>query len=208
MNWYDLILQILKSWPLAAVVLGLVFRGELRGLLLRLRELQLGEKFKMKLEAGAVPQPAALPTQPAAPAMTEAPATPSLPAAKSEDARPTEERPAAPPAEEKKATPDLWRRCGNVYWLGNNIMTVAVALLSGQMVAARRELENAKLHARALPLPSFVVERLQDIDTLDLDDPGERGLAANKLFALGVQVGRFVQAQQPDFAEIELKGAN
>lgn len=113
-------------------------------------------------------------------------------------------KPAATPQEalapEEK---DPWRRCGTVYWLGNNIIYTALAIATGNLDAARRELDNAIHHATKLPLHPEVEEKLRNLRAYNWSDPDALRSIVNQLNQLGYRVGVEVVAHQPDFNELD-----
>jgi hypothetical protein len=97
------------------------------------------------------------------------------------------------------STSDGWGKCGNVYWLANNTIFVAYALLDGNIAGAMTEWDNAIHHAEELPVPEEYRTRLRKLRHRNLDDPSERAAIIQDLRRLGSDMGAFVAKQQPGF---------
>jgi len=96
-------------------------------------------------------------------------------------------------------------RCGNVYWLGNNIVYTALALTRGADSDAFREWNHAIHHAIHANVPDALVQRLRSLQDRKLDTSDDRRRVIDELQALWNEIGRDVQAHQPDFAERDVQ---
>jgi hypothetical protein len=92
-------------------------------------------------------------------------------------------------------------RCGNVYWMANNLVYAALALIQGNLAGALLEWNHGIHHAGQLPIPADLVNQLRELQRTDLSDVGQRAAAAAELRRIWTEIGRFVEKHQPDFAK-------
>ena len=94
------------------------------------------------------------------------------------------------------------RRCGNIYWYCYNIGLAAIAVES-RIDLARAHLENAIGHAKLLAIPPNLMTDLLALRRHNLFDPVGRGQFLTALGSIWARVGKYVEAQQPRFAETD-----
>lgn len=112
--------------------------------------------------------------------------------------------PPLPAGEQPPVSSDPWRRCGNIYWLGNNITFAGLAILNGDLDAGRKELNNAIHHAKQLPIDVAFVEALRELEGQNLSDPSAQKFVIERLVLIGSRIGRFIAHQQRDFPERDI----
>jgi hypothetical protein len=218
----DAIVEVLtKGWALAAVLIAFFLRGHLRGLLERLKSFEFGKGgakaafnrvAERGLEAGrsakASELPAPTPTPQLPPKSPEGAAqlTTSELQPPQADAQKSEKR-EGERSESGKTTDDPWRRCGNIYWLGNDLAFGMASVLAGNDGMVLRALKNAAHHSTQLDIPAEYKRRLADLyfESSGLSNQESRASLINKIGTLGVEIGRYIGHQQPDFPERDAK---
>ena len=91
---------------------------------------------------------------------------------------------------------DAWRRCGNVYWLGHNIVTTALSAAVGQPPDFSGPIHNAQ----QVPLDAIHVAEIRALEHRSRVGPVD-GTFINAVLEVARNIGRVVQSHQPDFPE-------
>jgi hypothetical protein len=97
-------------------------------------------------------------------------------------------------------------RCGNVFWLANNLVYTAYMLSRGDLPSAIREWNHAIHHAQQLPVSLEFVGRLKALRARDfVHNPTEREEVRLEFHKLWLEIGHLLQAHQPDFRERDVQ---
>jgi len=102
--------------------------------------------------------------------------------------------------EAKLPLDDGWRRCGNIYWLGHNMLGAALSVLQRQPPHWR----GAIGHARQVPIPGIYADEIRLLEKALSNeqvaaDPLQRQRIAQRLLDLAKDIGRLIQSHQGDF---------
>jgi hypothetical protein len=218
-EWVKLLVEVVTglAWPTIALVGILFFRLEIKGGIARLISWE-GPLGKVNLRAQEV-QEAELEPAAVAPPLLSANTTVAPPTSLGSPTRGAlgatgAQGPASAFLPSLAAGPsgpqlsygsfsndDPWRWCGTIYWLGNNMMFVALALAIGNLDAARVELDNAIHHATQLPLDPELVEELGNLVKQNFQDPSARKFTIERLIWIGSRFGIYIANQDPGFRE-------
>jgi hypothetical protein len=164
---------VTKGWPLAALIIAVVLRTPLFDLLGRIQHIQGGGwKFDLSAERQA--------------AATAEVVGRELPKATTKGTTSTIEE-------------DQWRKCGEIYWLANNIMFTAFAIVAGDATAARREFEHAIHNAREIPIPEEFINTMDTIGRRNWSDVSTAKTVIDDLVQIGWTLGGFFASHQPGF---------